>query len=185
VYEYDGRGNCTRVRYFADGRPARSPSTGCAGVALAYDGEDRVTALVYLDEGGKPAPFREDTSDEGPAGGGHGKEAKITCTYNARGQVSTESFCDLGSRPAEDAWGVARYSYGFDDAGRVTELALFGPDGKPVRGRQGFARQTWKYDDQGRLEETASFGADGELMPVAAGEGRRPAPHPSPPPPPA
>jgi YD repeat-containing protein len=162
VYEYDSDDNCILIRSFdAAGQPIIGTSTGSAGQALGYDEQGRITSVTFLGTDGKPAEAAPDP--ERPYRR-RGKEVRIVYTYNERDQVLSESLFGLDDNPATDAFGVARYTCTYDDAGRPTELQRNGPDGKPLPSERGFTRRTWKYDEQGRLEETASYDADGDLI---------------------
>lgn len=181
VYEYRGD-ECVGVRYFdSKGKPYVDPFASAAGVAFTYK-DGRITEVTYLDAGGKPAPApvmepnrpdrpnRPERPDRSPR-----KEVRAKLDYTTAGQVKSLVLFGLDGKRISDRLGVARYEYTYDDAGRLTEIACFDPDGKPVVckvfGMPAFARQVRKYDDQGRLEELASYDGEGMLVePVVPSE---------------
>ncbi len=146
--------NCFRISYFdAEGKPAPG-SYGAVRLGLHWDEQRRITGIVFLNENDQPTPPRA-----------NGSETSIAFEYNAAGQIISEAFFAADGKPTVDRFGVARYTYRYDERGQILELMRSDVQGRLVQvGSPPFARRTWKYDEQGQLEETATYDAAGRIV---------------------
>lgn len=171
VFDYDEHDNCIRTAFFdADGKPVASASSPIRGVyvAVAYkhDADGRITEITYLDAAGKPTPIRT----RGPGSSAEeSKAARITQTYNARGQIVESAAWDVDGTLTADPTGVARVAVVFDNDGRLIEETNYGADNKPLPPQRpgamrlgGCSKRTVEYRD-GNLAAVSFFGPDGKL----------------------
>jgi YD repeat-containing protein len=173
TYRNDNRGRVIEQRYV--------PSEDTAAARAALPGAQRMT---YDDDG--------NLTERWTVGG---QPARTKMRYDARGNVVEESYFDDANKAVVVA-GAHKVTTAYNERGRMTERAFFGPVGKPARelrllvrpgvrgvpptpsGPQeevpGPARWAWRWDEQGNLEEIACFGPDGKPfdLPVGTGPGR-------------
>ena len=179
-YEYDSRGNITKV-YTTDAnnklqkgttvsnyayddlnRMSKEWSTNLSGnrcnfdgckyaeVRYEYDDNGNTTAIVYFGVNGEPA-LNSDLV--------HRRER----TYNAMRKITRELNLGIDNKPVSGTNVNPEGTLSYDNYGRQTELACFDGYGKPRLTTDGFHKQTWKYDNRGLVVCIAYYDTKGAL----------------------
>lgn len=145
VYDPSGR-VVERSFHDAQGALVRGPEGFARGV-FTDDLAQNATSWSYFDEHGQPARHRD------------GNTKVITYWDEQRTRIVKK---ELGG--FEPSRGYFSQATSYDDAGRTTQVAHFGPDGRLVRCPAGYARVECQYSAQGELLGVTYWDAEDRPM---------------------
>ncbi len=143
-YEYDKRGNTTKVAYYdLDGTTPVLSSANVAGYTAVYDDNGNITEVAYFDTKGLPAI----SSDY--------DYAKVTYRYNDNGYLIAKRYYDpSGNLTLVN--GTAGYDYQRDRQGNAIESKPIGTNNQLATN---YLIGRSKYDANNNCTETAYFNA--------------------------
>jgi len=137
TWDYDNRGNFTRVQYFGpDGKPCFGSQEFGAGMSYRYNDRDQVIEYTYLGLDQKPFIY-------------HGGFAIIQSEYDQFGNVIQVKSLDNNGELCLSWFGYSIGKLKYNDKGNVTETRYFGVDGEPCISNDGTAGFVSQYDDRG------------------------------------
>ena len=157
AYEYDERGNETRVQY-VDASGNAVAIGGRIGEEKAYDADGHQVLLRFIGQ---------DRKEVNCSGGWSRRER----SYNRNGHMTSVRFfnADGGIEKSDDDEDYYYHVDTCDDGGRVIERRFFGRDEKPSLGKNGTAGWRSSYEENGRIDRTVYFGLDGKPCPTRQG----------------
>lgn len=150
-YEIDDQGNrVSQICIGLDGNPAYSNG----GIVKSRDvcNEDGfIIERSFLDENDKPTTY----SKNGEA------YSKLKIKQSPTGQPLEITYYDENGTPVEQANGVARYVYTYDDQGNVISVKFFDKDNEPTLSDGFFHEKKSEYDQFNNLVKETYFDVSG------------------------
>jgi hypothetical protein len=162
-------------------RPPPTVVTGPARYKLAWDERGNLVELATVDAAGKPYVKPKENNGGFFSAGiatflrgwlptqlvvGAAADTRTTWRFDDRGNVTEMTTFDADDKPTVNTrFYAARVTMTYDEHGKCTETAYYGPDGKlmaPVPPRGSFGSQF-----QPPARTTARYNADGRLVAVA------------------
>ena len=147
---YDDHGNLREASSFsADGIPTLAVPNNCARITNDFDAQDRRTTWTCYGVDGNAALSVQ-------------KVAKVTYSYDTRGNLTAEDYFDEGGKPtAFTSCACAGYRLVFDRNGNLVETRYVDANGKPS---SGIDRSVSHYDEKGNPIAVEHFAVDGKLI---------------------
>jgi len=141
---YDNRGDLVEWSCFdTNGAPTVDSADGKHTAKMKYDDQGNEIEWACFGTSGQPLNCNS----------GYARE---TMSYDARGDMTEESYFDAAGNPV-DMDGYARETMGYDERGNVTEESYFDTSGNPVNNDDGYAKVTVGYDERKFVIEKSYF----------------------------
>ena len=172
--KYDQSGNRSELAYLTeDGKPARNQEA-IATAIFQHDWRGNEVQVEYRDEAGQPARHRDgfmkcirtfNAQDviETKTFWGFDKAGgyfQALQKYDARGNVTENSYLDEQGQPALGEDGAAKWIAQYDAASRRVAQSFLGANGEAVHTKYGYTDWTRAFDEHGRAVSEEYLGFD-------------------------
>lgn len=154
--DLNASGQIVAERCLGDDEDPREDANGIQEYQYEVNASGYITSVKARDAYERPYPLEPGRDGQGPL-----RQVFVRrFERNAGGQAVEETVFDSEGEPVEDADGVFRRAWSFDEAGRITHFVHYGRDGKRTGGRDGVAEERWIFAD-GKLKEKGFLDSKG------------------------
>lgn len=144
-YKYDAKGRVIEEQFLGIDGKIRSNRIGLAIKTYKYDESDNWVEVAYL------------SADRNPSHDGENCPV-VELSYDKYGNRQKEIYKTQEGKPCiRKGYGVAGFSYVYDDKGNRTQLVSLGTDGKPAYNAYHWVTLAFAYDENGFCTERSYY----------------------------
>lgn len=159
-YEYDDRGNETKLSYFDENDQPINGQAGYHSISNGYDPLDMMISESYYDKYGNPATNRDNIH-------------QYKYVRDDKGRLIQQSYYDNSNKaikdPSDEAYMV---KYRYDEQGRKVSESYWENSTTKMDRWNGYHEDIVRYNEDGREIEYAYYGQDGKLYLSTSGYSR-------------